>query len=369
MKIGVVVEPYEEEHTSGISYAIMSQAAGMLNMDAENEYIFYTHTPIGSNRFVGKFKNILVPKSFVGKNAWFIFASIFQKKEISDVLIFNMPLLPLVVPRSIRTIPIFYELSAYREPGVRMSPRAILAHVYRLLEKTAVKRSSRIITASVGVQKELIDFFNLDEKKVSVVYNGFQKFKGNAETRSKFADQRDHFLFAGRVKYKKNVHNIVEGFIKFRKENPLATQKLFIVGLYGGGYYENIAKKAEEAGLEKDVVFTGFVNGGDLYHLYKNARGLVFCSLQEGFGMPILEAMDFGVPVITSNRAPMNEVAGNAAILVDPENTSQIADAMKTIVFDARKREELIRRGKSRAGEFSWEKNAKELLTIVKSIM
>ena len=308
---------------------------------------------------------MLVPKSFLGKNAWFIYASLFRPKDVPDVLLFNMPLLPFVLPRSIVTIPIFYELSAYQKPGMKMSLRAMLMRLYRSFEKEAVRRARHVVTASTGVQKELIDYFGLDEEGVSVTRLGFQKFKDDSRTRSQFADQKGHFLFVGRVKHKKNVHNIVEGFIAFRKENPEASQKLFLVGLYGGSYYENIVARVRQEHLEKDVVFTGFVSDSDLYHLYKNAAGLVFCSLQEGFGMPLLEAMDFGIPVITSSRAPMNEVAGGAAYIVDPEEPSQIAEAMKTLAFDEKERQELIQRGTKRAKEFSWEKHALELMTII----
>ncbi|MBI2618393.1 glycosyltransferase family 4 protein [Candidatus Kaiserbacteria bacterium] len=365
MKIGIIIEPYEEENTSGISYAIMSQASGLLKIDKTNDYILYTHKPIRSGRFQGNFKNVLVPKSFLGKNAWFFFAFLFHRKNIPDVLLFNMPLLPMVLPRSIKTIPIFYELSAYKKQGIRISIRPLVSHVYRLFEKQAVKRATHIVTASTGVRKKLIDHFHLYNEKVSTIYIGFQKFREDKGMSSQFKNQRNHFLFVGRVKYKKNVHNITDGFIQFRKENSRAVNKLFIVGLYGGTYYKNIVTKITEADLSKDVVFTGFVSDSDLYQLYKNAQGLVFCSLQEGFGMPILEAMDFGIPVITSNRSPMDEVAGDAAFIVDPENVAEIKDAMTTLVFNKRVRNELIRKGTVRAKLFSWEKHVSELFRVI----
>ena len=367
MTIGIIVEPYEEENTSGISYAIMSQAKTLLQIDKGNDYILYTHKPITSQRFEGRYRNVLVPKSFLGKNAWFLFACLFKRRDIPRVLLFNMPLLPMVLPWSVRTIPIFYELSAYQKTGKISPSQSLRRRLYAFFEKEAVRRASYIVTASSGPRADIMSYFSLSPEKVLVIPLGFQKFEASTDGGTRFKDQRNHFLFVGRVKHKKNVHTIVDGFIAFRQQNPSEKNMLFVVGLNGGRYYESIVDKVRQAGLAHEVVFTGFVSDADMYYLYKNAQALVFCSLQEGFGMPILEAMDFGIPVITSNRAPMNEVGGDAALIVDPENVLDITKAMETLAFKDSLRNDYIRKGREHVKLFSWDTHARKLLEKVQS--
>ena len=344
---------------------MMSKGRELLRLDAKNEYLLYTHTPISPGRFIGNYRNVLIPKSFLGKNAWFITAFFLHRNDLPDVLLFNMPLLPLVLPRAVRTIPIFYELSAYQKPGARSLRDRLRTLVSRRFERAAVERARQVVTASKGGKEDIVGHFGLPAHRVSILPLGFQKFTKDEGGASRFEHQHGHFLFVGRVKHKKNVHHIVDGFIAFRKRNPHATNKLFVVGLGGGTYNEHIAQRVRDEGLRDEVVFTGFVSNGDMYHLYKNARALVFCSLQEGFGMPILEAMDFGIPVITSNRAPMDEVGGEAAVIVDPERVEEISHAMELLAFDEAKWNEHVRRGLAHAKLFSWEKHARELLALL----
>jgi len=176
-----------------------------------------------------------------------------------------------------------------------------------------------------------------------------------------------YFLFIGKIKFKKNIHNIVRGFVEFKSKYK-TDHKLYLAGVYSGEYYEDIKKYVTEEGFGDDVIFGGFVSNDDVYRLYKNTDALVFCTLKEGFGMPVIEAMDLGIPVITSNQPPLDEVAGGAALLVDPENTDEIANAMFKVATDKNLRESLIGKGKEHAKLFSWEKHVKEIYNIVRSI-
>jgi len=360
MKVGIVIAPYEEKNASGIAHCILNQAAGLIKKDTENEYLLYTSTPIAPHRLEGSARNIVVPSSFIGKNVWFLSMYLLRRKDmLPDVLLFNMPLLPLVLPSSIKTIPIYYELQAYGEA---------FGGVYEQVRRLAVKRAVRIITPSDGPRKDIIEHFEVEPEKVVRIYLGFQDLKAYAGKSSVYGTYRDHFLFVGKVKFKKNVHNILEGFILFKKKHPNSPHKLVLAGDYGGEYHALLQKSIAEERITEKVVFLGYMVKEDLYTLYVHAGALMFCTLQEGFGMPIIEAMDLGVPVITSNRAPMDEVGGEAAFIVDPESPKEIAQAMETAIFDEDKRSEAIRRGKERAKLFSWEKHTSELLDIIRSL-
>lgn len=366
MKIGIIVEPYEEKNASGIAQCILKQAEGLLKLDNENEYIIYTSTPFKKERLLNNAKNILLPRSFMGKNFWFIKNSILNKNLIPDILVFNMPLLPLILPRRILAIPIFYEL-IYEAP-INLSFRdKILFAIQRFSTAIAIKRAIHIITPSYATRSDVLNNYKIEENKISVSYLGFQSFEAYTDSSLLSNLQRPYFLFVGKIKFKKNIHNIVRGFVKFKNKHK-TQHKLYFAGVYGGKYFNDIKKYIIEEGFSNDVIFGGYVSNDDVYRLYKNTDALVFSTLKEGFGMPVIEAMDMFVPVITSNQPPLNEVAGGAALLVDPENTDDIADAMFKISTDRSLRKELIEKGEKNSKLFSWEKHIKELFNIVKLV-
>lgn len=366
MKIGIIVEPYEEDNASGIAQCILKQAVGLLEMDKKNEYIIYTTARFKKDHLINNSKNILVPRSFLGKNLWFIKNTIFNREIIPDVLIFNMPLLPLVLPRSIKTIPIFYEL-IYSAPDYASIKSKIINIIQRILVSFALKNAIHILTPSDATRNDILSNYKLDRDKVSTSYPGYQTFAADMGMTCTMAPDQPYFLFIGKIKFKKNIHNIVDAFIKFKNKYK-TSHKLYLVGVYGGLYYKNIKKLIEARGLIDQVLFLGFVSNEDVYNLYKNTDALIFCTLKEGFGMPVIEAMATGVPVITSRRPPLDEVSGGAALLVDPENTDEIAEAMFKISDDKELRARMIKYGVRRSSFFSWDKHIQEIFNIIKSI-
>lgn len=367
MKIGIVIEPYEEENTSGIGYVILKQVNGLLRLDKENKYILYTSRPIKSERLLGKASNRLVPSSFLGKFIWFFFVSYFRRKYFVDIFIFHMPLLPLFVSRSVFAIPVHHERPQYKEiKGIPLKNNLVIL-LQKIFERKALQRAYQVITPSNATRQNIINDLGIQAEKIKVIYNGFQDFNKVQNSRGE-VKYKDHFLFVGRVKYKKNVHNILEGFILFRRKNPNVANKLVITGLFGGSYYDQLHSRIIAEGLDNEVIFTGFVSDTELYNLYKYSAALVFCSLSEGFGIPIIEAMNLGTPVITSNRPPMDEVAGGAAFIVNPERPSEIMRAMSDVVFDRTKRAMYVKRGYERAKDFSWDRHMQALSLLIKSI-
>jgi len=365
MKVGIIVEPYEERNASGIAQCILKQAEGLLELDKEHEYIVYTSTPFKKERLPSGARNVILPRSFLGKNIWFIKNSIFNKSLVSDVLIFNMPLLPLVLPKRIKAIPIFYEL-VYESPGGINLKNRILMALQKSMIATALSRAVHVLTPSEATRRDVLGKYKIEESKISVSYPGYQDFDTYTDSSPVEGLNSPYFLFIGKIKFKKNTHNIVRGFVQF-KNKYRTSHKLYLAGVYGGEYYEGIKKYIAEEGLDAEVIFGGFVSNDEVYRLYKNAEALVFCTLKEGFGMPVIEAMDLGIPVITSDQPPLNEVAGGAALLVDPENVDEIAGAMFKISNDSALRSSLIEKGREHARNFSWEKHIQEIYNTVKA--
>jgi len=223
-------------------------------------------------------------------------------------------------------------------------------------------RASKIIAASTATAKDITKYYNVPPERIVVAYDGFQDLSAMAQDDSVIKpDMKPYFFFAGKVKLRKNVHQIVSALISLKERTKLPCQ-LIIAGDYGGEYYRSMQQELREHGFIDSVHFVGYINGEQLHSLYLNAIAFVFPSLSEGFGMPLAEAMSLGVPVITSNISAMPEVVGEAGLLVDPHSAEDISRAMESIFTDIELRKRVIQKGIEQAKKFSWDSAAGELM-------
>lgn len=363
MRVGFVAEPYEETHASGMGYVVRELLRHLPDADPESEFVVYSSQPVKTEYVPRPFTNVLIPKGFLGKFFFF-----FRLRKEIDVLLFVAPLLPLVVPRSVKTVIICQELASQKIHPKGVSARLSAFVRDRVLMPLALSRAVKVIAASEATRKDILQFYTVSAEKVPVIYDGFQDLSRFASEASGDDKQsQPYFFFAGKVKYRKNVHGIVSAFIAFKKRTNAPTH-LVIAGDYGGDYYEHMQRELVANGLVEHVHFIGYVTGAQLYGLYKNALAFVFPSINEGFGMPPIEAMSLGTPVITSNISSMAEVAGEAALLVDPYDLNDIARAMERIHADAALRADLVRRGFERVKMFSWPKAAYAYIELLHSL-
>ena len=234
--------------------------------------------------------------------------------------------------------------------------------------KYAAEKSDLIITISESAKSDIIKYFNVDEKKIQIVTPGIdlEKYSYNytdiefENIRKKYNLPQNYILYLGTIEPRKNIERIVKAFKRYKKEIN-DDLKLVIVG-NKGWKYENIMKLIESMGT--DIIITGYIDEEDKIPIYKLAQFFTFPSLYEGFGMPVLEAMAAGVPVVTSNVSSLPEVAGDAAILVDPLSEDEIFEAYKKILSDKKLRRDMIQKGLEQAKKFQW-KNSVEVLEKV----
>lgn len=229
--------------------------------------------------------------------------------------------------------------------------------------KFSINKASQIIAVSKTTKKDIVKNYNVDEAKVSVVYNGFEKpIKKPAMSKVEGLKINNFILFVGTIQPRKNLKILIDAFNMFLLINK--DFKLVIAGKKGW-LYKNIFEKVETMNLRKKVIFTDHVTDEELIWFYKNAFCLVLPSLYEGFGIPVLEAMSYDCPVITSFSSSLPEIGDEASLYFDPKNAADLLEKLQTLQDNNQLRKELISKGRQRIKFFSWEKCGKETLDVI----
>ena len=247
---------------------------------------------------------------------------------------------------------------------------------YRYFTPKYCEIATKILAVSAYTKQDIISTYNIETKKIEVVYNGFDthlaSLKGGtqpvqAERLVPFRGFRGepYFIFVGAVHPRKNVLGLLKAFEQFKTSYSHAHQ-LVIVGrkAWMNKELEDFYEKMQ---FKKEVIWIEKIERADLIQLMQQSFSLVYPSLFEGFGIPIIEAMSLGIPVICSNVSAMPEVAGNAALLVQPDNTIEIAAAMNELIMNDVLRNDLIAKGKIRATHFDWNTSAEKVVDIIKT--
>ncbi|MFZ4462616.1 MAG: glycosyltransferase family 4 protein [Bacteroidales bacterium] len=227
------------------------------------------------------------------------------------------------------------------------------------------RKANRIATVSHFSKEDIVNQYNIAASKVDVIYNGVnEKFMPVLESeiqvvRKKYTDGKSYFLFVGSLHPRKNLIRLFKAFDIFR-DSSAHDIKLLVVG-EKKWWTSEMESTFEAMKHQSDVIFSGRLNLEDLHLVTASALASTYVSYFEGFGIPIIESFRCGVPVITSNVTSMPEVAGDAAMLIDPFDEASIADALLKIADDGNLRKELIDRGFERSKYFSWDHTAKQL--------
>ena len=239
----------------------------------------------------------------------------------------------------------------------------------------ATHRSNRVLTVSEASKRDILRYFRIPEQKIDVIYNAIDERLGETPSPEEIERVRERYqlnapfvLYAGNIKPHKNLERLIEAFHTLRQDPDLGHVKLLIIG-DEISKYATLRRAVHRYKLHKYVRFFGFVSDTTLAVLYRLARVFVFPSLYEGFGFPPLEAMASGTPVITSNVSSLPEVVGDAALLIDPLDPNEIAQAMRRVLMDSDLRDDLRQRGLRRVKEFSWERSVRRVREIYGEVL
>ncbi len=239
----------------------------------------------------------------------------------------------------------------------------------------ALKRASKIITVSEFTKKEILNFYpKTKEKKITVVHNGYNSDLYKPMPNDSFSDsvlekyglKRPFFLYVGRLEKKKNTPSLIEALSIFKENYPDAEEKLVLIGNASFGYDE-VKYVIEEFNLENEVIMPGWVDEADLPYIFSAAKAFIFPTRYEGFGIPVLQAMACGVPCAISDIEVLKEVAGDAALYFDRDDTFAMAEAIHLVAGDENIRQELVAKGLERVDNFSFEKCARETLAVLEN--
>jgi glycosyltransferase involved in cell wall biosynthesis len=268
-----------------------------------------------------------------------------------------------------RTIVTVHDLSFVRVPDAA-TPR-LKAYLDQVVPRS-VKRADHVIADSSATKQDIIDIYNIPEEKISVLLSGVSThFKPEMEHRPQIQKrynlpEKPYIFSVGTVQPRKNYERLVRSLAQLHTHGY--DVDLVIAGGKGwldGPLYQTII----DTGMKDFVHLIGFADDRDLPMLYSAAECVAFPSLYEGFGFPVLEGMACGTPVITSNVSSLPEVAGDAAIMVDPYNVEMITDALIQVLSDQHLRNNMIQRGFTQAAQFTWEAAATNLLSIYDRVL
>ncbi len=374
MKIGIDISQIAFPGTGSAVYT--ENLVKNLLKNKENEYVLFFSSlrQLPPKEF--KSKNFKFPPLLL-EQLWNRFHVLPIEKLIGKIDVFHTSDW-LEPPAHCPKVTTIHDLIVYKYPE-RFQPRGghdIVANLKRKLNWVK-KESALIISVSESTKQDIVDILKIPAKKIRVIheapgeiYNKQQTTKNIERVKKKYQIKGDYVLMVGTREPRKNLRRAIEAFKLVNsdrwsvvREKPLITSHqspitnhespltLVVVGKFGWG--EDL--KTTKANL------LGFVPDEDLPALYSGAGAFVYPSLYEGFGLPILEAMASGCPVVTSNVSSMPEVAGKAAVLVNPEKVEDIARGIEEALES---REELIKKGRARAQEFSWEKTALQTLKV-----
>ena len=234
------------------------------------------------------------------------------------------------------------------------------------------RRAGHIIAVSEQTKRDVIAAYGVPAKKISVIYEAADpRFRPQpAEDRSRCPARYDlperYLLFVGTIEPRKNLGRLLAAFERLHAEG--LTDALVIVGKRGW-LYDDFFARLEGSPAKQAVIFPGFVPDADLPAVYAGAQALAFPSEFEGFGLPVLEAMACGAPVVCSNTSSLPEVAGDAALLVDPLDVDALTDALRRVLNDPALAADLRARGLAQAARFSWARAAEETLAVYRRVI
>jgi glycosyltransferase involved in cell wall biosynthesis len=348
------------------------------NLDKKNEYVIFLRKE-NYHKFKPRSKRI---KKVLADVRWYtikeqIIMPYLIHKEKIDLMHFLHFNIAIFCP--VKFITTIHDLILINHPTPRASKLSPLLYkiknlAYKITIKRAIKKSEKIITVSNFTKKDILKNFKTKEEEIVVTYEGVTKLEDKKNENNKEFKNKNitepFLLYVGNAYPHKNLNFLIKSFPEIKKINK--NLKLVLVGKEDYFYKRLKRMVRKEKWLEKEknkIIFSGYVPDNELHELYKKASAYVFPSLYEGFGLPPLEAMNRGCPVLSSEKSCLPEILGEAALYFNPKNKKDFLKKVNIIMKNTKKREELIKKGKEQTKKYDWIKCAKKTLKVYQNIL
>ncbi|MFC1640628.1 glycosyltransferase family 4 protein [Patescibacteria group bacterium] len=376
MKIGVDIRLFAEGRRSGVEEYTEKILKHLLEIDSENSYVFFLnafHAEAGKERIQKlcdrdnvDIKVLNIPNKIL--NSSFIFL---KRPQIDKLLggldIFFSPNLMFgSFSSEVKRVLTIHDLSFEVYPEFFSKKQQWWHSVVN--PKRQIEESSQIISVSEATKTDLIEIYDVPAEKISVIHSGVKKVQCTKDQAvlDKYKIKGEYILFFATLEPRKNPLGIISAYERFR---TMINDPVKMVFAGSKGWLDAKIRKAHEASeYHDDIIFTGPVSDSEKDVLYASSKMLLYPSLYEGFGFPPLEAMQCGIPVITSSGSSIPEIVGKGALLVDPYDIEGIAQAITELHLDNALREFLIKKSKRCVDRYSWENAARKTLKVLENV-
>jgi len=368
LNIGIDIRSTLKRKT-GIGYYTLNLINNLAKIDKQNKYFLYSKISLSC-------KDKKLPSLRTGKNFKHLVNRFRLKSQflLRNMDVFYTSSFDLPKPRKSKQVLVIYDVIHKSYPSGYWSEK--IKDIDNSF-KSGLSLADVIIAPSLITKNDILRYYEVDEDKIHLIYPGINGHLQPCEELS--IKQKEDFLnkynlsvgsfilFVGTLSPRKNVDGLIHAY-KILKDKINLKYKLVIIGMKGWSY-DTIFDLVEKYGLGKDIIFPGYLEEDELIKFYKTADIFVYTSFYEGAGLPVLEALSFGLPVVTSKSSSMSEIAQDAAILVDPYKPEEIAEGILRLINDVKLKQDLKAKALRRTKELSWESAARKTLEIFDSCM
>ena len=370
MRIGIEAQRVFRKNKHGMDYVVLQEIKELQMMDTKNEYFVFVAP--GEDRCLEDSKNVHIIE--IGGNfypLWEQFTLPRAAKELDlDILHCTSNTAPIKCK-----IPLILTLHdiIFLEPRDKNNKSLYqnMGWLYRrLVVPKILKKCKKIITVSNFEKQNIMTKLGIPEERMAMIYNGynewFKPLRDVADIYQSYIEKPGYFFFLGNTDPKKNTERTLIAYSKYLEKSTIK-RKLLMADL-DKAYLDGIIERNHIENIREQIVMPGYIVNSDLPYIYNSAFAFLYTSLRESFGIPLLEAMACGTPVITSNTSSMPEIAGNDAILINPENPDEITEKMLRLETDEEYYNAQKDIGLKRAELFSWRKTAEQLLKLYETV-
>ena len=376
MRIGIdcrtILNPHSGER-AGVGHYVDGLVSALIDRYPDAEFVLYFDYRV---RDISGFarKNVKVkhfPFSQYGKYLSFGYSHMlitaYLLKEGLDILHVPAGSIPFTYPKKV--VYTVHDLAIFKHP--EWFPSSFISR--NVLVPQTIRKADAIIAVSASTAHDLKQLFNVPSKKVSIIHHGFDvhkiplKRRAN-ETIEKYKLPKRYVLFVGTIEPRKNVEGLMRAFVALQEKNPALADVALVLAGQEGYHSEQVMQTLMALKTKRSIRYIGYVTHNEKVELLRHAAAFVFPSFYEGFGLPILEAMALGVPVVTSKTTSMPEIAERAALFIDPTNVADITRGLREVLTKPDVAKRLHEAGPKQAAKFSWQRCAEETMAVYRKV-